>query len=107
MQPFLPSLEYFFFKEHIIEHHCVNKENPDVECDGLCYLNRRIDETSHGHENMALSYHVKYYPGAILSSSGAPLLIFPDTLHLNDPGPYRIPLKGSDRPPVPPPRLSV
>src|SRR5690625_5211607 len=69
MQPFLPSLEYFFFKEHIIVHHCVNKENLDVECGGLCYLNRRIDETSHWHEDMALSSHVKYYPGAILSSS--------------------------------------
>jgi len=32
---------------HIAEHHCENRHNPDVHCDGMCFLVKRISEV-HG-----------------------------------------------------------
>jgi hypothetical protein len=40
LAPLLPYLDYALHKEHIIMHHC---ENPDSDCDGVCYLKKQVD----------------------------------------------------------------
>lgn len=107
MQPFIPALEYYFFKEYIIEHHCVNKDNPDIECDGLCYLNKKIDESHHDHEDHKISTNVKYYPGTVLDSSGLPIPVRPNFKQKSWLTTSQQPLQGWDRPPVPPPRANL
>lgn len=105
MQPFIPALEYHIFKEYIIDHHCVNKDNPDVECDGLCYLNKKIDEAHHHHEDHAISVNVNYYPGAVLNSENLPIFVFPDNEQKSYPVFSQHPLQETDCPPAPPPRI--
>lgn len=38
--PLIPYAEYAMHMEHIILHHC---ENPDSDCDGVCYLKKQVE----------------------------------------------------------------
>jgi len=31
-------------QDWIADHLCVNRHNPDVKCDGMCYLDRKVQE---------------------------------------------------------------
>lgn len=35
--------------DYVAEHLCVNRHDPDAECDGMCFLKDRM-EAHHGHE---------------------------------------------------------
>lgn len=35
-------LEYEFNKEYIIKNYCVNKNRPQLHCDGKCYLAKKL-----------------------------------------------------------------
>lgn len=35
--------------KHIAEHHCVNRDNPDSDCNGACYLKKSL-EKAHDHQ---------------------------------------------------------
>ena len=48
--PFVPYLTYFSNYNYIVNHLCENRNNPDVDCNGACYLNKEIEE-SHNHEH--------------------------------------------------------
>lgn len=76
VQPFMPALEYYFFKERIIEHHCINKDNPDMECDGMCYLSKKIHQ-SQDHDDHIASGTINYYPAAVQYYRQKSLIIFP------------------------------
>jgi len=38
--PLMPYLEYAMHKEHIVIHYC---ENPDSDCEGVCYLKKQVE----------------------------------------------------------------
>ncbi|RIH65054.1 hypothetical protein D1164_10725 [Mariniphaga sediminis] len=42
----LPFVEYYAFKEYIIENLCIERDNPKSCCQGKCYLEKRIRETN-------------------------------------------------------------
>ncbi|MEX1212633.1 MAG: hypothetical protein WEA36_07295 [Balneolaceae bacterium] len=42
LQPALPLIEYYTFQESIIELFCINKDKPEMHCDGACYLRSQI-----------------------------------------------------------------
>ncbi len=44
INPFLPYLEYFAFKDYIIKNLCENKNKPELKCNGKCYLKKMITE---------------------------------------------------------------
>ena len=44
VQPVLPLVEYYLFKESITELFCVNRDNPESDCEGMCYLSNQIEE---------------------------------------------------------------
>lgn len=60
IQPALPLIEYHIFKESIIERFCVNRELPESDCDGVCYLTSQIQESEKDEEPVALN--MDYYP---------------------------------------------
>ncbi|NBB76410.1 MAG: hypothetical protein GVY02_03435 [Bacteroidetes bacterium] len=35
--------------KHIAEHHCMNRDNPDSDCNGTCYLKKSL-EKAHEHQ---------------------------------------------------------
>ena len=42
--PFYTYAGYFLNKDFIIENFCINKNKPELECDGKCYLTKQIAE---------------------------------------------------------------
>lgn len=65
MQPVLPLIEYHIFQESIIELFCENRDVPDSDCDGICYLTNQIEQQQ---ERQAENFRTlaDYYPGTIL-----------------------------------------
>lgn len=53
-------------QDYIAEHFCVNRDKPEMHCDGKCFLADRVAETKQhdedGHErtrlNLALAFHL-------------------------------------------------
>lgn len=44
IQPIVPLLEYYTFKDDIIKFFCINRDVPDSTCDGVCYLANQIEQ---------------------------------------------------------------
>ncbi len=42
LRPSLPYIEYVLHKEYIVKNLCVEKNNPENNCHGKCYLNKQI-----------------------------------------------------------------
>jgi hypothetical protein len=77
VQPIVPLLEYHFFKESIIELFCENRNVPESDCDGICYLNNQIEESRENQADMQPN-HADYYPGYVLYGQTADLNLYPD-----------------------------
>lgn len=43
LQPALPMIEYFVFKQNIIEFFCEKRDEPENDCEGFCYLKNQIE----------------------------------------------------------------
>jgi len=53
-QPVLPMIEYFVFKENIIEFLCEQRDVPDSDCEGMCYLKSQIEEQQNDEQQQIL-----------------------------------------------------
>jgi len=42
LAPVLPVFEYFINYDYIVEVLCINKDKPELECDGKCYLKDQL-----------------------------------------------------------------
>jgi len=54
LMPVLPYLEYMARKDFIIENLCINKNETEKQCDGLCYLEKQLKKGVEGSENRNL-----------------------------------------------------
>jgi hypothetical protein len=52
-------LDYEFRKEFIIKNYCVNKDRPELKCDGKCFLAKRLKAAQEKEENDAVVSFVK------------------------------------------------
>ncbi len=87
IQPIVPLMEYHFFKESIMELFCVERDVPDSDCDGFCYLTSQISESEEQRHD-APGITSEFYPGGVLchsipapsvtARSGEPYLLFDD-----------------------------
>ncbi|NUO79236.1 hypothetical protein HUU05_04095 [candidate division KSB1 bacterium] len=41
-QPFSPYLEYAFNKKFIVQQLCENRAKPELKCEGMCYVAKRL-----------------------------------------------------------------
>jgi len=46
LAPVLTVFEYFINYDYIVEVLCINKDKPELECDGKCYLKDQLSESS-------------------------------------------------------------
>jgi hypothetical protein len=46
-------LDYQFNKSYIIQNYCINKNRPQLHCDGKCYLAKKIQATQEKEENQS------------------------------------------------------
>jgi len=44
IQPFYPYIEYALRKSYIIKYLCINRDKPELECNGQCHVNRQIQQ---------------------------------------------------------------
>lgn len=51
-------LDYELRKDFIIQNYCENKDRPELNCDGKCYLAKRIQATQQEDERQATSQFV-------------------------------------------------
>ena len=50
--PAIPILEYWLNYDYIANDLCVNKDNPVVACNGMCYLQDQVEkQLQHDHES--------------------------------------------------------
>jgi hypothetical protein len=48
-------LDYELRKEYIIKVYCVNKDRPELHCDGKCYLAEKIAQSKERDEKQAMN----------------------------------------------------
>jgi len=72
MQPLVPLMEYHLFKDHIAEHLCENRHDPDSDCDGRCYLAKQVQKSQESSERNTLGS--TFYPGAVIYGKAAELI---------------------------------
>lgn len=51
-------LDYELHKEYIIDNFCVNKNKPEMNCDGKCYLAKKLNEAREKEAKSAFSSYL-------------------------------------------------
>lgn len=46
IQPILPYIQYFAFKDYIAKNFCIEKDIPNSCCKGKCYLEKQLAENN-------------------------------------------------------------
>lgn len=41
-------------QSHIAKHHCINRDKPDMQCNGKCFLAKRVAEVHGSHDHATL-----------------------------------------------------
>ena len=77
IQPVVPLLEYHVFKQSIIELLCEDRNIPESDCDGSCYLSNQIQESQEKQSDMAVSIG-DFYPGTVLCERLPDLNLYPE-----------------------------
>ena len=49
-KPAIPYIDYMVRKSYIIEKFCINKDTPDMGCNGKCHLKKELSKTEAGGE---------------------------------------------------------
>lgn len=59
IRPIIPVVSYNLNYDYIVEVLCINKDNPELECDGKCYLAQTIKDTRvHESEDASVSISI-------------------------------------------------
>ncbi|MFU8861077.1 MAG: hypothetical protein ACNA8K_11710 [Cyclonatronaceae bacterium] len=80
LQPVLPLLEYYSFRERIIDLFCVNKDVPEMECDGFCYLKGQIEQQQQDARTPVSLLNLDDIPLLNIPVTAEPLQLFPDRI---------------------------
>lgn len=59
MGAYYPIVDYIINKDYIAEHYCVNKDNPEMDCDGKCYLVKQLKQASDDQEESSPAVSLK------------------------------------------------
>ena len=102
LQPVLPLIEYHIFKESIIERFCVDRDLPQSDCEGTCYLSSQLAEHQDQDEE-PLSLNIEFYPIGVLLAAGGEIPYAPGT-DANPECQVRGPADTASGPDSPPPR---
>lgn len=64
-QPVFPIYNYFLNYDYIVNVLCVNKDKPEMHCDGKCYLKKEISKSNNldkGSKKALANYQFKPIP---------------------------------------------
>lgn len=74
-KPVLPVLEYVVFYDYIKNELCVNKEKPELECNGKCHLKKGMakaagsENTKEKHRFSVIDNHISVYQEMLFSQN--------------------------------------
>jgi hypothetical protein len=54
-------INYQINKTNIIAAFCINKDKPELECSGKCYLNKQLSQTESSNESSSLPESILQY----------------------------------------------
>lgn len=69
-KPVMPLFDYVVNQDFIAEFLCINKDNPDLDCNGKCYLMTRLSEENQKKKDNLPPIDMKEYAVDILQESG-------------------------------------
>lgn len=61
LRPIQPYVEYVVNQDYIIEFLCSNKEKPELQCNGKCYLAKQLEKQEQNKTN-SLKVSLENYP---------------------------------------------
>ncbi len=62
LRPVQPYLEYALNQDYIAEFLCVNKDKPQLQCNGKCHLAKQIEKQQEQEPFSTLSISLENYP---------------------------------------------
>ncbi|WP_242084152.1 hypothetical protein [Aestuariivivens sediminis] len=62
LRPIQPYLEYALNHEYIANFLCMNKEKPELQCNGKCHLTKELKKQQEQEPFSALSVSMEHYP---------------------------------------------
>lgn len=65
-RPVLPLFEYLVNQDYIAEFLCINKDKPELSCNGKCYLAKQLQKASEEKRNNLPAIEMKDYPIGII-----------------------------------------
>ncbi|MBC9797146.1 hypothetical protein IBL28_14305 [Sinomicrobium sp. FJxs] len=61
-RPVMPVLDYLINEDYIAEYFCVNKERPELKCNGQCYLAKLLEKQQQNKKEGIPPIQLKEYP---------------------------------------------
>ncbi|WP_298238620.1 hypothetical protein [uncultured Algibacter sp.] len=62
LRPIQPYVEYVLNQDYIAEFLCINKDKPELQCNGKCHLVKQIKKQQEQEPLSALSISLENYP---------------------------------------------
>ncbi|WP_203256028.1 hypothetical protein [Hyunsoonleella ulvae] len=62
LRPVQPYVEYIINQDYIAEFLCINKDKPEIQCNGKCHLVKQIEKQKEQEPLSALSISLENYP---------------------------------------------
>lgn len=62
LRPVQPYVEYLLNQDYIAEFLCINKDKPQLQCNGKCHLAKQIEKQQEQEPFSALSISLENYP---------------------------------------------
>jgi len=67
LRPVMPLANYLINQNYIAEFLCINKDKPELECNGKCYLAKQLKEASAKKEKNLPAIAMEEYPIGIMT----------------------------------------
>lgn len=62
LRPIQPYVEYFLNQDYIAEFLCINKEKPELQCQGKCHLMKQLEKQDENNPLKSLRISLENYP---------------------------------------------
>jgi hypothetical protein len=73
LRPIQPYVEYVLNQDYIAEFLCVNKDKPELQCNGKCHLVKEIEKQQESNPLSSLSISLENYPIGFVTILNTPL----------------------------------
>ncbi len=62
LRPVMPVFDYVINQDYIAEYLCINKDKPEIHCDGKCYLMEMLAEQNQQKKQNLPAIDLREYP---------------------------------------------